>query len=94
MMRLPEAKIRESIVHPEKLVRQEVLHYFAECYSRDAKVMPLTIKAIETYGRSQAFLHLHMVAHLAQTEATVDWAVKELHREEDKLPGDRGLYQQ
>ena len=52
-MRLAEAKIKEAIVHPEKLVRQEALLYFADCYSRDAGVMPLAIRAIETYGRSQ-----------------------------------------
>jgi hypothetical protein len=83
-MRLPEAKIREALVHPDKLVRQEALLYFADCHSRDAEVMPLAIRAIETFGRSHAFLHLHMVAQLVQTEATVDWAVIELHREEDK----------
>src|SRR6266542_2310432 len=83
-MRLPEEKIKEAIVHPETLVRQEALLYFADCYSRDAEVMPVAIKAIETYGRSQAFLHVHVLAHLAQTEATVEWAIRELHREEDK----------
>jgi hypothetical protein len=35
-MRLPEAKIKEAIVHTEMLVRQEVLLYFADCHSRDA----------------------------------------------------------
>jgi hypothetical protein len=83
-MRLPEAKIKEALVHPERLVRQEALLYFANCYSRDAEVMPLAIQAVETYGRSQAFLHVHVLAHLAQTEATVEWAIKELHREVDK----------
>jgi hypothetical protein len=83
-MRLPEAKVKEAVLHPEKLVRQEALLYFADCYSRDAEVMPLAIKAIETYGRNNAFLHVHVLAHLAQTEATVEWAIKELHREEDK----------
>jgi hypothetical protein len=83
-MRLPEAQIKEAILHPEKLVRYEALLYFADTYSRDTEVMPLAIKAIETYGRSNAFLHVHVVAQLAQTEATVDWAIKELHREEDK----------
>jgi hypothetical protein len=83
-MRLPESKIKEAIVHPEKLVRQEALLYFADCYSRDAEVIPLAITAIETFGRSSAFLHLHALAQLAQTEATVEWAVRELHREEDK----------
>jgi hypothetical protein len=83
-MRLPEAKIKEALAHPDKLVRQEALLYFADCHSRDAEVMPLAIKAVETYGRGHAFLHLHMVAQLAQTEATVEWAIKELHREDDK----------
>ena len=83
-MRLPEANIKEAVAHPEKLARQEALHYFTDCYSRDREVMPLAIKAIETYGRSNAFLHVHVLAQLAQTEATVEWAVKELHREEDK----------
>ena len=49
-MRLPEAKIKEALVHPEKLVRQEALLYFADCHSRDAEVMPLAIQAVETYG--------------------------------------------
>jgi hypothetical protein len=83
-MRLPEAKIKEALVHPEKLVRQEALLYFADCYSRDAQVMPLAIKAIETYGRSHAFRHVHVLAQLAQTETTVEWASRELHREEDR----------
>ncbi len=50
-MRLPEAKIKEAILHPEKLVRQEALLYFTDCSSRDAEVVPLAIKAIQTYGR-------------------------------------------
>ena len=83
-MRLPEAKIKEALAHPDKLVRQEALLYFADCHSRDAEVMPLAIQAVETYGRSNAFLHVHVLAQLAQTEATVEWAVKELHREVDK----------
>jgi hypothetical protein len=83
-MRLPEVKIKEALVHPDKLVRQEALLYFADCYSRDAEVMPLAIQAIETVGRSDAFLHVHVLAQLAQTEATVEWAVRELHRQEDK----------
>jgi hypothetical protein len=39
---------------------------------------------IETFGRSKAFLNVHELAQLAQTEATVDWALRELHWEEDK----------
>src|SRR5438552_725647 len=83
-MRLPQAKIKEAILHADRLVRHEALLYFADCYSRDAEVMPLAIQAIEKYGRSGAFPHVHVLAHLVQTEASVEWASKELHREEDR----------
>ena len=54
-MRLPEAKIKEAVVHAEKLVRQEALLYFADCYSRDAEVMPLAIKATEDHTGTAAW---------------------------------------
>ena len=50
-MRLSEAKIKEAIVHPERLARQEALDYFTACFSRDPDVMPKVIEAIETFGR-------------------------------------------
>lgn len=90
-MRLPEAKIKTAILHPEKLARQEALLYFTDCFSRDTDVMPLAIQAIEKYGRQQAFLYVHPLADLAQTEATVEWAIRELHREEEKHE-DRDTY--
>lgn len=90
-MRLPETKIREVILHSEKLVRQEALLYFADCHSRDAEVMPLAIKAIETYGRREAFRYPYMLALLAQTETTVEWAIKEMHQEENQVE-DHGTY--
>src|SRR5207302_9383794 len=70
-MRLQEAKIKEAILHPEKLVRREALRYFADCFSRDVEVMPLALKAIETYGRGHAFPHVHALTNREQTEATV-----------------------
>jgi SEC-C motif len=81
-MRLCEAKIKDAILHPEKLVRHEALHYFAVSFSRDPEVMPLAIKAIETFGRGGAFSYLHMLTYLAQSQSTVDWVIRELHRKE------------
>jgi hypothetical protein len=81
-MRLPEAQIKEAILHPEKVVRQEAVCYFSNCFSPDTTVMPLAIQAIEKYGRRRAFRAVHVLADLAQTEATVEWAIRELHREE------------
>jgi len=82
-MRLPEATIKQAILHPERLVRHEALTYFADSYSRDTEVMPLAIEAVETFGRGNSLLDVHPLGGLAQTEATVDWAVRELGREED-----------
>jgi hypothetical protein len=66
-MRLPEAKIKEALAHPDKLVRQEALLYFADCHSRDAEVMPLAIQAIETYGRmSRGKWRTRLGAHISK----------------------------
>jgi len=83
-MRLPEARIKEAIVHPDKLVRQEALLYFTDCYSQDVEVMPLAIKAMESYGRSNAFQYDYVLAQLVQTEATVEWVIREINRQEAK----------
>lgn len=83
-MRLPEAKIKEAILHPDKLARQEALLYFSKCFSLDPEVMPPAIQAIEKYGRQEAFSSIHVIADLAQTEATLDWAIRELNQQKDK----------
>jgi hypothetical protein len=82
-MRLAEARIKEAIVHPEKLARQEALHYFSKCFNLDPEVMPLAIQAIEKYGRREAFSQIHVIADLAQSEATLDWAIRELNQQQD-----------
>jgi hypothetical protein len=91
-MRLPETKIKEAVAHPDRLVRHEALVYFASCYSRDTEVMPFVIQAIETYGRSRAFLQLYKVSYLAQTEATVEWAIRELHQEGDQAEDNESYF--
>ena len=80
-MRLPETQIKQALLHPTKLVREQALQYFADCHSRDIEVMPLAIAAIEKYGRSEAFWSVTNLAHLAQSEATLAWTVRELNRE-------------
>jgi hypothetical protein len=59
-MRLPEAKIKEAILHPEKIVRNKALTYFADSYSQDPEIMPLAIKAMEVFGRENAFSFYHL----------------------------------
>src|SRR5262245_55933820 len=80
-MRLPEAKIKEGILHPEIMVREEALRYYADCFSRDTEVMPLAIQAMEKFGRENAFRYVHPLEQLAQSESTIDWVIREVHRE-------------
>src|SRR5437588_6460100 len=54
--------------------------------------MPLAIKAIESYGCGHAFPHVHVLTNLAQTEATVEWTIRELHREEDNAQDYEGYF--
>src|SRR5262249_59987232 len=61
-MRLPEAKIKEALVHPERLVRQEALRYFAGCHSRDAEVMPLKRHSYGPAPPSRAFVPIALVS--------------------------------
>src|SRR4051812_10128019 len=90
-IRLPEAKIKQALLYPDKLVRHEALVYFTECFSRDTEVMPLVIQALANYGRRNAFRHLHVPENLAQSEATVDWAIRELWFENPMTCGVRCL---
>jgi hypothetical protein len=82
-MRLPETQIRDAILHPDKLVRQDARVYFTDCFSRDIEVLPRAIQALETYGRRKAFQYFPDLDHLAQTEATVEWAIRELQQAND-----------
>jgi len=78
MPRLPADAIKQGLLHPDADVRFTALHHFADAHSPDASVMPVVIDALEKYGRHGTFQFLHLITNLAQSEATVAWAVKEL----------------
>jgi hypothetical protein len=77
-VRLPEAKIKQAILHPESEIRLTAVNYFAGSQSSDPEVMPLVIEAIEKYGRDSSFRLLRDAEHLVQTAATLDWLINEL----------------
>jgi len=70
-------------------VRFAALHHFADAHSPDASVMPVVIDALEKYGRHGTFQFLHLITDLAQSEATVAWAVKELTTPSARTEGER-----
>ena len=82
-MRLPEARIKQAILHPESEVRLTAVDYFAGSHSCDPEVMPLVIQAVEKYGRDSSFRLLRDAERLTQTDATMDWLLGELRRDFD-----------
>lgn len=91
-MRLLEAKITAAILHPEEEVRVAAVSYFSGSFSQDETIMPAVIKAVEMYGRDKAFRILRAAESLAQTEATVEWLVRELRRGYDLADLDEDNY--
>ena len=53
-MRLPESKIKEAILHPDRDVREMAVQYFADCFSQDKAIMSLFIQSVEKYGWQNA----------------------------------------
>jgi hypothetical protein len=82
-MRLPNAKIKRGIVHPEEEVRLTAVSHFAGPNCLDPEVMPLVIEAVERYGRESSFRILRDAEHLLQTPSTLDWLIGELQRDYD-----------
>jgi hypothetical protein len=81
-MRYPEAKIKEAILHPDIEIRDRAIHYFARSFSTDTSIMPLVIKAVETYGRqNDAYRLIGASRDLPQTEDTIAWVIDELNAE-------------
>ena len=73
MMRTPESKIKEAILHPEEEIRLHAVCYFSEARCEDESIMPFVIQAVEKYGREATFDIVDAMHDLPQTEATVDW---------------------
>jgi hypothetical protein len=79
-MRYPEAKIKEAILHPDIEIRDRAVSYFGKSFSTDNSLMPLVIKAVETYGtENDAYRLIGASRDLPQTEETIAWVIDELN---------------
>jgi hypothetical protein len=84
-VRYPAAKVKEAIFHPDIEIRDRATMYFAKAFSSDLTIMPLVIKAVETYGRqNDAYRLIGASRDLPQTEDTISWVIDELNGEADK----------
>ncbi len=78
-MRLSEDRIREAILDTDPEIRQRAVRFFAKSFSTDTSVMPLVIKAVETFGREDAYHLIGLSRDLPQTEDTITWIIEELN---------------
>ena len=78
-MRLSEEKIKAAILDSDLEIRQRAIRYFANSYSTDPSIMPLVIKAVETFGRQDAYHMIGLSRDLPQTEETIAWIIDELN---------------
>jgi hypothetical protein len=82
-VRHPQEKIKEAILHPDIEIRDRAASYFAKAFSPDPSLMPLVIKAVETYGRqNEAYRLVGLSRDLVQTADTIAWVIDELNAEE------------
>jgi len=81
-VRLSEDKIKEAILHPDIEIRDRAVSYFGKSFSSDLTIMPLVIKAVETYGReNDAYRTIGASRDLPQSEDTIVWVIDELNAE-------------
>jgi hypothetical protein len=79
-MRYPEDKIKEAILHPDIGIRDRAVSYFAKSFSTDTSIMPLVIRAVDTYGReNDAYRLIGTSRGLPQTAETIAWVIDELN---------------
>jgi hypothetical protein len=78
-VRLPEEKIKEAILHPDLEIRGRATSYFSRSYSPDPSLMPQVIKAVETYGKQDAYHLIGSSRDMQQTEDTIAWVIGELN---------------
>jgi hypothetical protein len=78
-MRFPEDKIKEAILHPDLEIRDRATRYFAKSHSHDVSIMAQVMKAVETYGRQDAYRLLGLSRDLPQTAESLAWVIDELN---------------
>lgn len=92
MIRLPESKIKQAILHPESEVRHAAVKYFSKSFSNDTSVMPVVIDAVKQYGREHSYRIVGFASDLPQTDETIHWVLNELSRDVNKADMDQVNY--
>lgn len=77
---LPEDKIKEAILHPNSMVRNQAISYFAESFSHDSSIMPLAIQTITKWGWDKAFESPTKLFGLIHNKQSVRWLINEFKK--------------
>ena len=88
-MRLAEDKIKQGIMYPDREVRTIAIDYFSSSYTDDRTIMPLVVRAIETYGWMEGpFGYFYFHDGLPLTEETLRWLLNEVGKsvDDDRWP--------
>jgi len=72
-MKPTEQDIKQALLHPDPIVRDAALQYFALSFSRDPGIWPVAVQAIEQYGWDEAFSAVWLLQNLPQTDETLLW---------------------
>jgi hypothetical protein len=72
-MRLSDDKIKQGILHPERLVRDAAVTYFSRSYSQDQTVMPVVVQTVEKYGWEDTFSVASAIEGLVLNDDTIRW---------------------
>jgi plasmid stability protein len=78
-VKYPEGKIKEAVLHPDPEIRDRAAIYFAKSSSPDPSIMPLVIRAVETYGKQDAYRLIGSARDLPQSEDSIAWVINELN---------------
>ncbi len=76
-------RIKPFLVHEDRYIRRAATDYFADCWSRDADLIPLILDACERYGDQQNLRLLSSLDRLLLTGHALDRVLDHLARAED-----------
>jgi len=77
-LRFPEAKIKETILHPDPEIRDRATSYFARSSAPDVSIMPQVMQAVAAHGRHDAYRLIGPARNLPQTAESIAWIIDEL----------------
>ncbi len=80
-MRLSDAQLKEGFLHPSPIVRDVVVRYFEESFTRDPEVTQYVMRGVEEYGWKKFLTWPHKVSGFPITDdASMEWLCRQLRQ--------------